>query len=87
MWFCCGGFCFSRWSIPASLDPDAAHPFGFTETERNQLLNGDQSNAAFTSVTVSVTSVPAVFSVVGDAPWSFSQFSDGWARVTLLYVL
>jgi len=75
-----------RWLVPAAFDADPTHPFGVTDSDRAGATT-TQSVPAFSSVTVSVTTVPAVFSFVGEAPRSFVDFGDGWARVTLVSLL
>lgn len=76
-----------RWLLPASIDPsaDVTHPFGITDSDRFASFT-TQSVPAFSSVTVAVpaTAVPVTVSVVAEAPNSFLQFGDGWARVTLI---
>ena len=75
-----------RWLVPNGLDADPQHPFGVTDSDRVQPYS-TQTVPAFTSVRVAVTSVPAVFSVVAEAPASFTGFVEGWARVTLISLM
>jgi len=75
-----------RWLVPNAFDPTPNNPFGVTDSTRVHSVSRS-SVPGFTTATVRVTSVPSVFSLVGEADRSFVKFDDAWARVSLLYAL